>query len=169
MENAFRSISGRLFLVIGRDATAPTDTGFHLIVHDENLDFGPLEGLRVGLAAAASESAMVLVGTCDAPLVVPDFYQAMFQRLNSTDEFDAVMPLIDGRHYPLTAVYRARVLPTIESMVEKKELRVRDLLGKIRVLEMDEAELRRVDPGLNTIRNINTREEYENILKSIQA
>ncbi|MGI9517202.1 MAG: molybdenum cofactor guanylyltransferase [Pirellulaceae bacterium] len=167
VESVFASIADPLVLVIGRDSTAPGTRRARRVVRDEHADFGPLEGLRIGLESVRGDGAMAMVGTCDAPLVVPEVYTTMSRRLLHSSEHDAVMPLIEGQHHPLTAVYRVSVLPEIEEMVQRKQLRVRDLLKRINVLEMGADELRGVDPQLRTIRNINTPEEYQRMLEEL--
>ncbi len=167
VESAFAEIADGLILVIGQDAAVPETSRADRVFRDENLDFGPLEGLRIGLAAASTTAEMAMVGTCDAPLVVPQVYQLMQRQLQESPQHEAVMPLVEGRHHPLTAVYRVSALPVISGMVARQQLRVRDLLEQINVLEIAEAELCEIDPQLRTIRNINTREEYQRMLEEL--
>ncbi len=162
VQRAFRDLSQRSILVIGHDAKPADDVGFDEVVKDEFADFGPLEGMRVGFQAAANSQA-ILLGTCDAPLVVSELYQLMWERLQQDQTLDAVVPDINGQLYPLTAIYRPTVLSTISEMVQTGELRVKDLFKQINALQIQESEVLTVDPELLTIRNINTREEYQAI------
>ena len=167
VQKAFAELSGFSVLVIGQQAMAPEQTGFDSIVRDEHEDFGPLEGLRVGLQHL-SEHDFVFVGTCDAPLVVPDVYRLMLTRLLDSNHGDVALPVIQGQPYPLTAVYRIGVLAKISQMIGDRQLRVRDLLKKINVVELSESDIRQVDPNLDTTRNINTRAEYQQMLKEMK-
>lgn len=166
VETAFSTLSSQLVLVIGHDASMPPSTGFDGVVRDENPDFGPLEGLRVGLRHL-ERYEMVFVGTCDAPLVVPEVYRLLRQRLLDTADCDVTLPVVDGQSYPLTAVYRTSVIREIVQMIEGGDLRVKNLLNQVRCAEISGAEIRRVDPELDTVRNINTRDEYERMLQDI--
>jgi len=173
VHDTFRVLSNRLCLVIGFDAIAPPDYGFDFLVRDQQADLGPLEGLRAGFRQlvdvdSGANTTHVLVGTCDAPLVVPAVYQLMYQR-SQESAADLVLPMIGDQHYPLTAVYRAEVLEEIESMVAARELRVKDLLNRLKVVEVSETELRQHDPNLDTVRNINTPNEYQAMLRDIRS
>lgn len=166
VEKAFSQLSPYRVLVIGHDATEPKGCNFQAIIRDQNPDAGPLEGLRVGLDFL-SEYPLVFVGTCDAPLVVPQVYRAMASKLDSA--VDAVVPKIHGQVYPLTAVYRTGVKSFITSMVQQQQLRVKDLLNAIKTCDFSADEFTALDPTYQTLRNINTQGEYRELLKELQA
>jgi molybdopterin-guanine dinucleotide biosynthesis protein A len=163
----FAALSDNVILVAGHGASEPAGHPFSRILHDEHPDLGPLEGLRVGLQHLA-DRPMVIVGTCDAPLVVPEVYLSMLRQLQSAPQTDAVVPRIDGQTWPLTAVYRTRVREVVNRMVAERQLRVRDLLQRIRVDDLDPEEFRKLDPHGKTLRNINTREEYQLLLQELR-
>ena len=76
--------------------------------------------------------------------------------------------MVDDQYYPLTAVYRTSVLGKVSRMVANQQLRVKDLLSQVQVCEVSSNDLRRVDPELQTLRNINTRAEYQQMLKDVE-
>lgn len=167
VHRVFEALCVRTVLVMGHDAQWSPQVAFDRMVRDENQDFGPLEGLRVGMRSLL-EDDLVLVGTCDAPLVVPAVYRQMVECFRDAERYDAVVPMIQGQPYPLTAVYRTSVFGRISQMVDSRQLRVKDLLGDIRVREIAESEIRALDPTLQTLRNINTQQEYAALLKDLQ-
>ena len=166
VEKAFARLSPYRVLVIGHDAVAPRGCNFQAIIRDQNPDAGPLEGLRVGLDFL-SDHPLVFVGTCDAPLVVPQVYRAMVNQLHSA--VDAVVPKIHEQVYPLTAVYRTRVKSCVTTMVQQQRLRVKDLLSEIKTCNFSADEFAKLDPTYQTLRNINTQGEYRDLLKEIRA
>ena len=162
VDDAMARLSEQRILVIGHDATPPTNCGFETVIRDQYPDRGPLEGLRVGLEYL-SDSPIVFVGTCDAPSVIADVYHAMVAELGPED--DAVVPRVQGQVYPLTAVYRTRVIGQVQSMVQEHRLRVKDLLELIKVRWFPEQHLRAVDPDGESLKNVNTQQEYLNLIK----
>jgi molybdopterin-guanine dinucleotide biosynthesis protein A len=65
--------------------------------------------------------------------------------------------------HPLAAVYRASLLPLVERLIAEERMRATDLLAAVRVRWLTEAELRPVDPDLDSLRNINTPEDYASV------
>ena len=162
VDDAMARLSSQRVLVIGHDATPPEDCGFNAVIRDQYPDRGPLEGLRVGLEYL-SHYPIVFVGTCDAPGAVAEVYFAMVAQLGEED--DAVVPKVQGQVYPLTAVYRTRVVSPIQNMVSQNQLRVKDLLSSIRVRSFSEQDLKVHDPQYESLKNVNTQQEYWNLLK----
>ena len=72
---------------------------------------------------------------------------------------------IDGFPHPLSAVYRRSTLPFVEDLLARDRLRpvfLYELVGtrKVKPEEMT------ADPELLTLRNLNTREDYEAALQA---
>ena len=68
--------------------------------------------------------------------------------------------------HPLSAVYRRDVLPQVESLLAQDRLRPVFLFDAVRTRRVPPAEMRAVDPELRTLRNLNTREDYEAALRT---
>ena len=68
---------------------------------------------------------------------------------------------IDGFTHPLSAVYRRRVLPHVESLLAQDRLRPVFLFDAVRTRACRPDEMSAADPDLRTLRNLNTREDYE--------
>ena len=127
------------------------------VARDEQEGRGPLEGLRAGLKALPDTIDLAYVTSCDVPLLVPAFVTHMIDLLGDHDI--AVME-IDGFPHPLSAVYRRRTLPHVETLLARDRLRPVFLFDAVRTRRVSPAEMRGVDPELLTLRNLNTREEY---------
>jgi molybdopterin-guanine dinucleotide biosynthesis protein A len=131
-------------------------------VRDPAEGLGPLAGIAAGLRKVTSDRAFVT--GCDAPLLQPALIHRLFEL---ADGYDAAVPLIDGRFMATTAVYARSVASTAEALVARRELRARALLDHVRVRMIEPAELRDVDPDLDSFRTCNTPEDYADALRRI--
>jgi molybdopterin-guanine dinucleotide biosynthesis protein A len=127
------------------------------VTRDEHDERGPLEGLRAGLKALPPSVDVAYVTSCDVPLLVPAFVERMIQLLGDHDI--AVME-VDGFPHPLSAVYRRDTLPQVEALLAQDRLRPVFLFDAVRTRRVQTAEMISVDPQLQTLRNLNTREDY---------
>ena len=132
----------------------PTDIA---VTRDEHDERGPLEGLRAGLKALPASVDAAYVTSCDVPLLVPAFVKRMIELLGDHDI--AVME-VDGFPHPLSAVYRRDVLPHVETLLANDRLRPVFLFDAVRTRRVQTAEMTSVDPQLQTLRNLNTPEDY---------
>jgi len=125
------------------------------VVHDETPGLGPLGGLLAGLKGAAHEACAVVA--CD----IPDIDKALLRSLAeaAADAAIAVPVGPSGLYEPLFAVYRRSIIPEIESLLGRGERSLLPLYQTCRT-----AVVRFDEPGL--IRNLNTREDYEDYLRS---
>jgi molybdenum cofactor guanylyltransferase len=131
-----------------------------IVTRDENEGRGPLEGLRAGLKALPANVNAAYVTSCDVPLLVPGFVQ---QILDLAEGFDIAVMEIDGFAHPLSAVYRRSTLPHVERLLAENRLRPVFLFEAAKTRRVKPAEMT-ADPGLLTLRNLNTREDYEQAL-----
>ena len=129
--------------------------------HDEQPGRGPLEGLRAGLKALPPDVDAAYVTSCDVPLLEPGFVTEMLALARGHDV--AVME-IDGFPHPLSAVYRRATLPHIEELLAHDRLRPVFLYERVRTRKVRPEEIT-TDPELRTLRNLNTREDYERALR----
>lgn len=142
------------------------DEPFIQIVRDPIEYRGPLAGLAAGLHAMNGEVDCVYVSACDTPLLRPEFVSAMIESLGNDD---IAVPFDGQFHHPLAAVYRTSVLSRIEALLASDRLRPVYLFEKCRTREVPLADLIRVDPDLDSLRNTNTPDEYEQILARLAA
>jgi molybdenum cofactor guanylyltransferase len=131
-----------------------------IIARDEQEGRGPLEGLRAGLKALPSDIEAAYVTGCDVPLLEPAFVREM---LDLAKSFDIAVMEIDGFPHPLSAVYRRSVLPDVEDLLAANRLRPVFLFDRVKTRRVRPSEIT-TDPELRTLRNLNTREDYQQAL-----
>jgi len=131
-----------------------------IVTRDENEGRGPLEALRAGLKALPSDIDAAYVTSCDVPLLEIGFVRQMIEFARDHDI--AVME-IDGFTHPLSAVYRRTTLPCVEDLLSNNRLRPVFLFEAVNTRRVKPEEMT-ADPELRTLRNLNTREDYERAL-----
>ena len=150
-----------LVVVAAADQQLPELPAGVLVARDERPERGPLEGLRAGLRALPDDVERAYVTSCDVPLLVPGFVTQMLEHSRNHDI--AVME-IDGFPHPLSAVYRRSVLPHVEGLLAQDRLRPVFLFDAVRTRRVRPEEMTS-DPDLRTLRNLNTREDYQQALR----
>ena len=135
-----------------------------ILARDENEGRGPLEALRAGLKALPANVDAAYVTSCDVPLLVPGFVSQMIELASGSDV--AVME-IDGFTHPLSAVYRRSTLGRIEDLLANNRLRPVFLFDAVKTRRVRPEEMT-ADPDLRTLRNLNTRADYEQALSEAQ-
>jgi molybdopterin-guanine dinucleotide biosynthesis protein A len=140
----------------------PDLPGSVILTRDVREGRGPLEGLRAGLKALPSDVDAAYATSCDVPLLVPGFVTRMIELAAG---YDIAVMEIDGFPHPLSAVYRRSVLPQVEDLLAHDRLRPVFLFEAVRTRRVTPEEMAAVDPDLRTLRNLNTREDYERALR----
>jgi len=131
-----------------------------IIARDEREARGPLEGLRAGLKALPEDVERAYVTSCDVPLLVPNFVRQM---LDLARDYDVAVMEIDGFTHPLSAVYRRATLPFVDDLLAHDRLRPVFLFEAVKTRRVRPEEMT-ADPELRTLRNLNTREDYDRAL-----
>jgi molybdopterin-guanine dinucleotide biosynthesis protein A len=135
------------------------------VVRDDRPGRGPLEGIAAGLRALAGANAdAAYVSSCDVPLLQPAFVVRVRQAL---EDWDIAVPFVAGRHHPLAAVYRIGVLAAVDRLLQAERRRPVFLFESARTRMLTADELREADPDLQSLRNVNTPEDYELALQVI--
>lgn len=129
------------------------------VVKDGYPNGGALGGIATGVGAAAHDT--VLVAACDMPFLSPAVWRLLLARAG---EADVVIPRIGGEYETLHALYTKPCLPHMARALAEDRLRVIAFFDQVRVLAIDEPELRAVDPGLRSFTNVNTPEELASAL-----
>ena len=123
-------------------------------VADQFPGCGPLAGIHAALLA--SRYPHVFVAACDMPGLDPDVIRFLLGRVGSAE---AVVPCWDGDVEPLHAVYAVGALREIEAHLRAGQNAVRDVLRRLRVDYVSEAEMRAVRGAARSLTNVNTPEE----------
>jgi len=136
------------------------------IARDATPGQGPLQGLATGLAALANRADAAYVSSCDVPLLQTAFVRCLIDLL---DDNDIVVPREDGFYHPLAAIYRTSILPGVEAALQAGERRVVAAFDRCRVRIVPVEDLRKVDPNLRSLQNVNTPDDYQAILKAAES
>lgn len=137
------------------------------VVVDERDDSGPMEGIRVGLEAAAKSAQWAFVTSCDVPLICPEVLRILQNSIKDIDSpnFEAAMPTSSQRIYGMTAIYRCSVVSKVAAMVERRQLRVSDLATELNTKRISLEEIRKADPDLDSMKNLNSPSQYLEFLR----
>jgi molybdenum cofactor guanylyltransferase len=149
-----------IVVVAAADQDLPALPRDVIITRDEREARGPLEGLRAGLKALPPHVDAAYVTSCDVPLLIPNFVR---QILDLAHGYDIAVMEIDGFTHPLSAVYRRATLPFVDDLLAKDRLRPAFLFELVKTRRVRPDEMT-ADPDLRTLRNLNTREDYERAL-----
>jgi molybdopterin-guanine dinucleotide biosynthesis protein A len=128
-----------------------------VIAHDRTTGHGPLEGIAVGLAVLAGKADAAFLCSCDAALLSPAVVSGLCDLLG---DYDAVVPIVGAYRQTLTSVCRTNALLIVEAMLAAGKLKAHRLFDRLRTRFLEEAEFRKIDPGLTSVRPMNTWEEY---------
>ena len=134
------------------------------LVRDEVAYQGPVSGIYHGLKASTKEACFVT--SCDAPFLNLQLISFLVSQLS---DFDVVVPYWQERFQPLHAVYRRHVFPLLREQLNRGELRPISLYSKVRTREIQEEEIRRLDPEGLSFLNMNSPEDYREALERWNA
>ncbi len=135
---------------------------------------GALGGVHAALRWAADEERPgALCVACDLPFLRAGLLRALVDRA-ADGSADAVVPESTGRRgiEPLCAFYSVRCLPAAERMLESGELRLTELLERVRTARVPLAEVRRWGAPDVMFLNVNTPADHaraEEIARSGEA
>ena len=139
------------------------------VVDDPVPGRGPLQGIATGLLAAAGHAPVALVCAVDLPLMHPAFLRRVARELHADAALDVALPVALGHAQPLAAAYRTALAPRITELLDSGRMRPATLFELSRVLTLDERDLladpllAAVDPRLDSLRNVNTPDEYRDV------
>jgi molybdopterin-guanine dinucleotide biosynthesis protein A len=124
----------------------------------------PLAGLVAGLAALPFERAIVL--GVDFPLMRPELLEALLVQLGDRA---AVIPAPGGVPQPLAAAYAARALAPLTGALAAGERAVTDAALALDPLVLGDAELARIEGGVDCFFNLNTPEDLAEAERRLAA
>jgi molybdenum cofactor guanylyltransferase len=135
-----------------------------VIVRDERQDRGPLQGLVAGLCALRDHAEAAYLSSCDVPLLRPAFVRRLIELLG---EYTICAPKTANRPHPLAAVYRLEAVEAAQQLLAKDRLRLSTLLDILPTRFVAPEELADADPTLDSLRNVNTPDDYEAALRML--
>ena len=155
-----------IVVVAAPDQELPELPASVVIARDPVSGRGPLQGIAAGLAALPPSVDFAYATATDVPFLAPAWIERLSQLIG---DHDLAIPRADGYHHPLAALYRrATVLPAVEALLRADRLRPFFLLEMVRSRAVEVAELIDIDPDLQTLRNLNTPEDYRRALDHLE-
>lgn len=125
---------------------------------------GPAAGIFSVLSNTGDD---IFVTACDMPFIKPELVSMLVARCALREEnWDAVIPVFEGRPQPLLGIYSKNIPGVIEKRLRKELRSLRDMLTELKVLYIKEEEVREVDPEGRSFVNINTMEDYEKVVSA---
>lgn len=168
---AFLELGGRRLIDRVRDALAPivqqirvmgsmrsgdAPTGCQ-VQRDLSPGLGPLSGIHAAIATTAFEAVVVVA--CDLPFVASAFLGGLVDRLEPGCQ--AVVPVTPSGPVPVCAVYRASVLPSLETRIALRQLSACDFVASLETRWVEGDELSELDPEGLCLLNVNTPADYD--------
>jgi molybdopterin-guanine dinucleotide biosynthesis protein A len=151
----------RVVVVVAADGDEPDLRSVDgvLVVRDTQPDEGPLRGVAAGLDA--SDHALVIVVGGDMPDLQPDVLREMLRAARETGA--VVVALSDGgeaRPLPLV-VATARGRDAVATLLDAGERSLRELLGAVNTVVVDEPSWTSLDPERRTLVDVDEPDDVE--------
>ncbi|MBN1167544.1 MAG: molybdenum cofactor guanylyltransferase [Methanospirillaceae archaeon] len=145
-------------LLITRDSSQCTrfsDIPHVRCIPDIRRGTGPVGGLHAGVISALYP--VILLVACDMPCIKREVFEYLLSFIPS---YEAVIPVQDSGIYEmLHAVYQREALARI--LCDSSITRLSILAEKIHTKLITINEIRKIDPGLSSFTNINSREDLK--------
>jgi molybdopterin-guanine dinucleotide biosynthesis protein A len=124
------------------------------MVGDVFPDHGSLGGIYSGLKAAAGDVAFTVA--CDMPFLRADVARLVVDRAAAAD---VVIPRVGEQLETMHAAYAKACLPSMEERLRAGRLKIIGFFDAVRVLEIPEADVRRIADPAVVFMNVNTPDE----------
>lgn len=160
-----RVVDGPVVVVAAPGQRLPDLPGGVEVVADPVEGLGPMQGVAAGLASTADRAGAAFVCSTDMPFLHPAYIRRVLRALAESGA-DMVLPWANGHRQPLATAYRTGLHTLITRLIGQGDLRPGMLPQHCVVAHLDDAllladsELRRLDPRLDSVVNVNTPEEY---------
>ncbi len=158
--------ASRIVVVAAPDQLLPELPDAVWIARDPQPGWGPLQGIAVGLAELAPWTDAAFVTSCDAPFLRAAWLRRLADLLD--DPWDIVAPTHEDRPQPLSAVYRTCLASKAFALLAEGERRPWTLMQQSRTLLTPAEALRDIDPLLESLRNLNHPQDYQQALKELE-
>ncbi|MEJ7554095.1 MAG: molybdenum cofactor guanylyltransferase MobA [Aquificaceae bacterium] len=157
---ALRGVCGRLCLVV-KDKEKFSFLKEVEVVKDVIEKQFALAGLYTALENLKGDKALIVAG--DMPLIRKEVVSLLLRRANPP----ITLFNINGKLYPLFAVYYKQVLQELKLYIKAGGEKVLDFVKRFPYKEIAEGEVLEYDPTLLSFLNMNTRTDANNIIKAI--
>jgi molybdopterin-guanine dinucleotide biosynthesis protein A len=122
---------------------------------------GPMGGLYTGLTHARYDYSFV--AACDMPLLSRAVIDLLREELDGSAW--AIVPKIADYRVPTLAIYHKKSLSVIERLLAQGRTSLQELLDAIPTKIISEQKLRQIDPALRSFFNLNTPEDWEELIR----
>lgn len=119
---------------------------------------GPLGGIATALNHCPTGRAAMMLA-CDLPCLTPELLILLGRKHDPAASFITVPVDANGRRQPLTAIYEPACLPVIESMIEAGDLRLENLLDRVKTNYIPFVELAHLPGAERFFINLNSPED----------
>lgn len=155
-------VAGPIVVVAAEGQDLPPLPAGVSVARDPVASRGPLQGIAAGLAALPDSVELGYATATDVPFLSPGWIARLRDLIG---DHDLAIPLVDGYHHPLAALYRREpALTAVQALLREDRLRPVFLMEMLRTRIIGPDELRDVDPAFGTLRNLNTPEDYRQAL-----
>jgi molybdopterin-guanine dinucleotide biosynthesis protein A len=127
------------------------------IVIDTYSEQLPLIGIITALEKINSEFIFVI--PADMPFIRKDMLEVLVDNIDN--ESEVILPRINGKMYPLTALYKRSVKETLEYYYKNGLYKLIDILSFLNVKILDESYFNNLPFSSFDFININTKSDYE--------
>lgn len=134
------------------------------VIEDIIVGKGPLSGIHAGLKASSSKYVYFIA--CDMPNINLDYIEYMKLKLSEKSAM-ACITKFGNWIEPFNAFYSREMIKHIEKHLAQDKRSVNSLLKKVAVCYIEEYEARKYSPNWDMFLNLNTKEELEDYLQSI--
>jgi len=156
--NVMRSLFTHLILITN---TPDEYTHLKLPMHEDLIKgLGPLGGIFTALMTIRNQAGFFVA--CDMPHLNRELIHHMVE---VRYDFDAVVPRTQEGTEALHALYGKRCLPSIKHLIDSSQYQIFRFFPKVSVRYVDENEIRRFDPQLESFFNINKPDAIKNVGK----
>jgi len=160
--DVLRSATGHVVVVRAPGQALPKDLDADQILEDPIPDEGPLVGLAAGLSALDGTAEIAFAASVDAPFLKRSVIVGLLQSLEGVSH-PVAAPRTSEQAHPLCAAYRVSLADEAAKLIQTGHRRLSDLLDAYQTRYITEDLLREWDPNLESLININTPEELQNV------
>ena len=128
-----------------------------MVVTDIHPSRCALAGLHAGLFYASNPWAYVTA--CDVPFANEQVIRHLIDQRE--EGVEVIVPRTEDGLEPLASLYSRDCIPLIEKNLEKKILMIKKFFRKKRIKEIPVSDLKRLDPSMRFMFNVNTLEDLE--------
>lgn len=121
---------------------------------------GPLAGIVAGMEYIEADWYAIM--PCDAPNISQEWFIILLEQ--TSNEYDAVVPIINGRKQPLLAAYHNRVKEKIYALLQDEKRSMGQFLSQCNVKYVAGED---VQANADWFMNVNTKEEYVQAQKDL--